>query len=422
MAKTVYIMKGKLTDMKNSFKKILSIILALVITLSLTACGETKNEIKVGGYVISADEFAYQYCLIWENYRQSSYQYDLSFGEGTGLKQSGYDYSLLPSEQKYDDKYSGVTDVTIEDLGVENPTWEDVFVYITLSILLRTEYVLDEAKKNNFVLEDTETENIDNNVDAIKVAAAEVNLSFEDYMKERYGARLTEEEYRKIFEKSNLYNVATSKFEEKYMSLVTAEEIQKEYESDKETYDKYGDTIIGDVRHILIQFPLDEKTGKQLKISDKEKEDYLKKAQDVLDLYKKNPTEENYLKLVTEYSDDTASVSVGGLYTYVKKDGKYVAPFESWAVDSSRQVGDVEIVETIYGYHIMYFVKSYGNAKDYTTTRVAAGDKFYDDINAIVREKVSKTNVRSKQISKITDEQDNLIRVLMRTLYKVEEK
>ena len=411
--------------MKNNLNKAISLLLALVITLSLTACGDTKagkDVIKIGEYVISVDEFAYQYCLIWENYQQSTIQYDTSFGEGSGLKQVGYNYGLLPSEQEYEDKFSEVTDVLTEDLDVENPTWEDVFVYIALSIILRTEYVLDEAQKNGFVLEDTETEEIDKNVDEIKAAAAEVNLSFEDYMKERYGGSLTEEEYRNIFEKSNLYYIATDKFEEKYMSLVTEEEIQKEYEADKEGYDKYGDTIIGDVRHILVQFPLDEKTGKRLEISEKEKETYLKKAQDILRSYEKNPTEDNFIQLVSECSDDTASVSVGGLYTDIKKDGKYVSPFESWAVDSSRQVGDVEIVETAYGYHIMYFVKSHGNAKDYLTTRYAAGDKFYDDINAAVKEKLSTVDFRSKQFTKIMDEQENLIRVLIRTMYKNEEK
>ena len=33
-----------------------------------------------------------------------------------------------------------------------------------------------------------------------------------------------------------------------------------------------------------------------------------------------------------------------------------VASFNDWCFDSSRKSGDVAIVETEYGYHIMYFV------------------------------------------------------------------
>ena len=33
-----------------------------------------------------------------------------------------------------------------------------------------------------------------------------------------------------------------------------------------------------------------------------------------------------------------------------------VENFEDWCYDAARKAGDVEIIETEYGYHIMYFV------------------------------------------------------------------
>lgn len=70
-------------------------------------------------------------------------------------------------------------------------------------------------------------------------------------------------------------------------------------------------------------------------------------------------TEASFAELADLYSDDTSSTSAGGgeggLIENMKK-GQYVQPFEDWAFDASRQPGDVEIVETEYGYHIMYFV------------------------------------------------------------------
>lgn len=37
-----------------------------------------------------------------------------------------------------------------------------------------------------------------------------------------------------------------------------------------------------------------------------------------------------------------------------------VDAFETWALDPDRKTGDVDIVQTQYGYHIMYFVGDTG--------------------------------------------------------------
>lgn len=415
-------MKGSLTDMRNNLKKAISSLLAIVIMLSLTACGETKDEIKAGRYKIDADEFAYNYCLIWESYEKSAFYAEVNYGSGNGMAQYGYDCTLLPHEQVYYEKYSQVTDVTLEDLGVVNPTWEDVIVYIALNNIIGMEYVFEEAEKRGITPENTRDAEIEENVAAIKAEAEKYGLSFEECLLARYGAALTEEEYRAIYEESNLFDDAVVKLKEAYKREVTEEDYQAEYESDKEEYDKLGDSIIGDVRHILIEFPRDSKTDKALPITDSEKAGYLKKAQDILEIYKKNPTEDNFIKLVKEYSNDSASVENGGLYTNVIKDETYVAEFEKWAVDPSRQVGDVEIIETIYGYHVMYFVKSYGNAKDFYVTKAAASYKYNKDYRAAMRERLAEIDFRSKDITAITEEQKGLLRALINTQYRIVEE
>jgi hypothetical protein len=37
-----------------------------------------------------------------------------------------------------------------------------------------------------------------------------------------------------------------------------------------------------------------------------------------------------------------------------------VAEFENWCFDESRKPGDTGIVQTTYGYHVMYFVEEEG--------------------------------------------------------------
>lgn len=65
-------------------------------------------------------------------------------------------------------------------------------------------------------------------------------------------------------------------------------------------------------------------------------------------------TEDSFAALAVSNSKDTGSAAYGGLYTHVLK-GQMVEEFDSWIFDASREVGDYEIVETSYGYHIMFF-------------------------------------------------------------------
>ncbi|MCH5198301.1 MAG: peptidylprolyl isomerase [Oscillospiraceae bacterium] len=93
------------------------------------------------------------------------------------------------------------------------------------------------------------------------------------------------------------------------------------------------------------------------------------KAREIYQEYIKGEnTEEAFAKLAEKYSDDTASITndkdssaYGGLYEDITK-GEMVAPFENWVYDSSRKPGDVDIVMTNYGWHVMYFVSAHEEA------------------------------------------------------------
>ena len=65
-------------------------------------------------------------------------------------------------------------------------------------------------------------------------------------------------------------------------------------------------------------------------------------------------TEESFAAMVKEKTDDTASKETGGLYESVDP-GEMVEEFNDWCFDESRKPGDVGMVETTYGYHIMFY-------------------------------------------------------------------
>ncbi len=119
-----------------------------------------------------------------------------------------------------------------------------------------------------------------------------------------------------------------------------------------------NETTIGNVRHLLVSFEggtKDEETGKTV-YSDEDKAKAKEAADKYLDEWKAgDATEESFIELVKEHSDD-GSAEEGGLFENVCPDGTYVPEFQNWALDADRQVGDTEVIETQFGYHVMYYV------------------------------------------------------------------
>ncbi len=65
-------------------------------------------------------------------------------------------------------------------------------------------------------------------------------------------------------------------------------------------------------------------------------------------------TEEKFLELAAQYNEDTGSQTTGGLYENVAV-GDMVNTFNNWLFYTAENVGDHGIVESDYGWHIMYY-------------------------------------------------------------------
>lgn len=102
-------------------------------------------------------------------------------------------------------------------------------------------------------------------------------------------------------------------------------------------------------------------------------EEALEAAQKVLSEYNTSDrTKESFEKIANENTEDS-----GVFYDNIKK-GDMVTEFENWIYDSDRKVGDVDIVETEYGQHIMYFVGD-GDAAWYVDCFNALFNKIAED-------------------------------------------
>ena len=121
------------------------------------------------------------------------------------------------------------------------------------------------------------------------------------------------------------------------------------------------DTPTVDVRHILIAPETVEKPAEdasdeamaEYEAKVKEAKEAAKaKADELFASWKEVGTEEKFIEMANEHSADSPA---DGLYTGVKQ-GEMVPEFNDWIFAEGRQTGDNDIVETTYGYHIMYYV------------------------------------------------------------------
>jgi len=148
-----------------------------------------------------------------------------------------------------------------------------------------------------------------------------------------------------------------------------------------------------DVRHILIQPEAGTKTSEEEGYKEEQEKllaDAKAKAEDVLAQWKAGEaTALSFAELALEHSSDPGSMYDGGLYTNVAK-GQMVEPFEAWCFEPSRKVGDTGIVETSYGYHVMYFN---GENEVYWKLQVAAPMKT-EDYSAWIDSMTSSVSVK----------------------------
>ncbi len=126
-----------------------------------------------------------------------------------------------------------------------------------------------------------------------------------------------------------------------------------------------NDIFAADVEKVNEEFNLTLDYALALAENEKYTEDVvnatLSATYDIYEAYLENATEENFATLATSYSADTSSTTAneneenGGLYEDVAR-GAMVENFDNWIYDESRKSGDVGIVQTEFGFHIIYFV------------------------------------------------------------------
>lgn len=124
-----------------------------------------------------------------------------------------------------------------------------------------------------------------------------------------------------------------------------------------------------------------------------------KQARDIYDKYMSGEkTEEAFAKLADELSDDGGENKNGGLYEGIEK-GTMVEPFENWVYNADRKAGDVDLVMTEYGWHVMYFVKQHEEPAWKVSARETLGSEAYAKIEEEVLKETEGTAVPAAFLS-----------------------
>lgn len=242
-------------------------------------------------------------------------------------------------------------------------TWQQYFLEVSLNTWQRYQALGILAEEAGYTLPQEVQENIDSLPDKLEVnAKANGYESAAEMLRREMGDGCTVEDYVTYMA---LYCLGYEYFNDQFEAFEpTEQEIVSYYNDHAEEFASKGITKESDpyvdVRHILImpQGGTLGEDGKTTTYSEEEWEACRAEAQALLDRYLAGEvTEEAFAQLAVDFSQDPGSKEGGGLYTDVTK-GRMVAPFENWCFDDARKPGDTGLVQTNYGYHVMYFVES----------------------------------------------------------------
>ena len=288
------------------------------------------------------------------------------------------------SEYSYYASYIGLDytkplDTQVCGIVEDGITWQQYFLESALATWQNYQALGGESLKLGYEIDETILADIENMPQTLQTDAVDRGFeTAEDYLAHNVGPGSTIDSYVKYLQ---MYYQGYTYFEDMYNQVeTTQEELEAFFDSHEADYAASGiakDTVTVDVRHILVM--PEGATSANIRTETFSDEAWAwaeAKAQELLEQWKSGEaTEDTFGQLANEHSAD-GDGTTGGLYTGVTQ-GQMVEAFDAWCFDESRQFGDVDIVKTEFGYHIMFFVQrqyqwvAYAES-DFVSEKVAA--------------------------------------------------
>lgn len=267
----------------------------------------------------------------------------------------------------------------------EGLSWEQAFLAAAMDQFHQYAAAAAKAEAEGYELTAEEKEQLESVLSGLEEEAKTYNFeSAEAYLQASFGPGVRVEEYEAYL---RTYFLAMSYENSLYEGITWNDEDLKAYfEAHAEEYQGVStdDGPNVNVRHVLFTFSDEDGDGTT---SDQEKAAALARAEELLAGFATNPSEDYFAELANENSEDPGSNTNGGLYEGVYP-GQMVDTFNDWCFEPTRQPGDTGIVETTYGYHVMYFV---GRTEDYYWKTLAEQDYPMSIMNTKIEEIMAAT-------------------------------
>jgi parvulin-like peptidyl-prolyl isomerase len=249
--------------------------------------------------------------------------YQLYSQYGNTLSYMGLDMKKPFEDQKFD----------------ETRTWADFFTDYALMQWTRDVAISEAVAKEGYTLSEAQKGQLQAMLDNLETDATKAGYANgEEYLKHAFDLSVDVESY--------IAYTTTSYINSSYLSSK-----YKEFQEEgKVNPGNHKDVYYIDIRHVLIKFA-DSTEGAKTAAK--------KEAEALYEAFKQNPTMDAFAAMAKEHSDDNAngtggSAANGGLIEKVYP-GQMVENFDKWCFAADRKAGDHGLVETEYGWHLMYF-------------------------------------------------------------------
>ncbi len=256
--------------------------------------------------------------------------------------------------------YNQPLDTQICEVMGNGYTWQQYFLEAALYNWHNYQAMSNVSLDNGFEISGEDREYLDTLADNLEASAtAQGFANAEELLAYNVGKCSSLDSY---IHYETMYVQGVQYYEHEKESIsTTLEDLEAYFAEHEEEYTENGvtkDGVYVDVRHILIR-PEGGTTDEEgnTTYSDEEWEACRTAAQEILDQWLAGEqTEESFGELANQHSADSDGTD-GGLYEDVQE-GQMVPNFNDWCFDENRQVGDYDLVQTEFGYHVMYFVGS----------------------------------------------------------------
>lgn len=280
--------------------------------------------------------------------------------------------------------YTRPLDTQVCSFSENGTTWQQFFLAGALNTWRNYQAMAAEADKAGFRLNAQMQDMLDNGAAYLEQDALAMGYeSAEAYLADNVGNTARVEDFVHFL---NLQYHGIQYFDALCEgNLPTDAEMEAYFAENEAAYQENGlsreDKYV-DVRHVLVMPEgADSSNIRSETFPDEAWETAKAEAERLLaDWEQGDKSEESFAQLAMDHSDD-GSASTGGLFTNVAK-GQMVEGFETWCFDESRKAGDYGLVETEFGYHLMFFVDSRPVWKEYVESdmRNARADELLEGI------------------------------------------